>query len=65
MVCFDNLPGDSKPETCAAGLVRYERKKDLFRLLGSHTTAIVMDGDLDGFIYAYLKASSRGELQDV
>jgi hypothetical protein len=46
MVCFDNLPGDSKPETCAAGLVRYERKKDLFRLLGSHTTAIVMDGDL-------------------
>ena len=23
----------------------------------------VMDGDLDGFIYAYLKASSRGELQ--
>ena len=25
----------------------------------------VMDGDLDGFIYAYLKASSRGELQDV
>ena len=46
MVCFDDLPGDSKPETCAAGLVRYERKKDLFRLLGSHTTAIVMDGDL-------------------
>ena len=25
----------------------------------------VMDGDLDGFIYAYLKAFSRGELQDV
>ena len=25
----------------------------------------VMDGDLDGFINAYLKASSRGELQDV
>ena len=25
----------------------------------------VMDGDLDGFIYAYLKASSRGELEDV
>ena len=25
----------------------------------------VMDGDLDVFIYAYLKASSRGELQDV
>ena len=25
----------------------------------------VMDGDLDGFIYAYLKASSRGELQDL
>ena len=25
----------------------------------------VMDGDLYGFIYAYLKASSRGELQDV
>ena len=25
----------------------------------------VMDGDLDGFIYAYLKASSRGELQEV
>ena len=25
----------------------------------------VMDGDLDGFIYAYLKAASRGELQDV
>ena len=25
----------------------------------------VMDGDIDGFIYAYLKASSRGELQDV
>ena len=35
MVCFDDLPGDSKPETCAAGLVRYERKKDLFHLLGS------------------------------
>lgn len=47
MVCFDDLSGDSKPETCAAGLVRYERKKDLFRLLGSHATAIVMDGDLD------------------
>ena len=25
----------------------------------------VMDGDIDGFIYAYLKAFSRGELQDV
>ncbi len=25
----------------------------------------VMDGDLDGFIYAYLKASSRGELTEV
>ena len=25
----------------------------------------VMDGDLDGFIYAYLKAFSRGELHDV
>ena len=25
----------------------------------------VMDGDLDGFIYAYLKASSRGELAEV
>ena len=25
----------------------------------------VMDGDLDGFINAYLKAASRGELQDV
>lgn len=25
----------------------------------------VMDGDLDGFIYAYLKASSRGELEEV
>ena len=24
----------------------------------------VMDGDLDGFIFAYLKAASRGELQD-
>ena len=24
----------------------------------------VMDGDLDGFINAYLKAASRGELQD-
>ena len=25
----------------------------------------VMDGDLDGFLYAYLKASSRGELEEV
>ncbi|MBQ5755059.1 MAG: peptide chain release factor 2, partial [Oscillospiraceae bacterium] len=25
----------------------------------------VMDGDLDGFLFAYLKAASRGELQDV
>ena len=25
----------------------------------------VMDGDLDGFIFAYLKAASRNELQDV
>ena len=25
----------------------------------------VMDGDLDGFIFAYLKAASRGELQEV
>ena len=25
----------------------------------------VMDGDLDGFINAYLKAASRNELQDV
>ena len=24
----------------------------------------VMDGDLDGFIFAYLKAASRGELQE-
>ena len=24
----------------------------------------LMDGDLDGFIFAYLKAASRGELQD-
>ena len=24
----------------------------------------VMDGDLDGFIFAYHKAASRGELQD-
>ena len=24
----------------------------------------VMDGDIDGFIFAYLKAASRGELQD-
>ena len=24
----------------------------------------VMDGELDGFIFAYLKAASRGELQD-
>ena len=47
MVCFDDLPGDSKPETCAAGLVRYERKKDLFQLFRGHATAIVMDGDLD------------------
>lgn len=47
MVCFDDLPGDSKPETCAAGLVRYERKKDLFHLFCGHATAIVMDGDLD------------------
>ena len=25
----------------------------------------VMDGDLDGVIFAYLKAASRGELQDL
>ena len=24
----------------------------------------VMDGDLDGFIFAYLKAASRGELAE-
>ena len=24
-----------------------------------------MDGDLDGFIFAYLKAASRGELKEV
>ena len=33
---------------------------------GVQTSAVeaVMDGDLDGFIFAYLKAASRGELQD-
>ena len=25
---------------------------------------LVMDGDLDGFIFAYLKAASRGELKE-
>ena len=44
----------------------------LYTLFNDHRTnyesgnvQAVMDGDLDGFIYAYLKASSRGELQDV
>ena len=31
----------------------------------SSNVQAVMDGDLDGFIYAYLKASSRGELEEV
>ena len=32
--------------------------------MGPGNVDAVMDGDLDGFIFAYLKAASRGELQD-
>ena len=42
-----------------------------YNLVKDHRTNVetgniqaVMDGDLDGFIFAYLKAASRGELQD-
>ena len=30
----------------------------------SSNVQAVMDGDLDGFIFAYLKAASRGELKE-
>ena len=43
---FDDLAGDSKPETCASGLVGYEGLKDIFQLLSGHATAIIGDGKL-------------------
>ena len=43
----------------------YTMVKDHRTNYESGNVQAVMDGDLDGFIYAYLKASSRGELQDV
>ena len=43
----------------------YTLVKDRRTNYESGNVQAVMDGDLDGFIYAYLKASSRGELQDV
>ena len=42
-----------------------------YNLVKDHRTNVetgniqaVMDGDLDGFIFAYLKAASRGELKE-
>jgi peptide chain release factor 2 len=43
----------------------YTMVKDHRTNFESGNVQAVMDGDLDGFIYAYLKAFSRGELQDV
>ena len=47
----------------------FESNAGFPRVLGARDAASqidnVMDGDLDGFIYAYLKASSRGELEEV
>ena len=43
----------------------YTLVKDHRTNFESGNVQAVMDGDLDGFIYAYLKASSRGELQEV
>ena len=43
----------------------YTMVKDHRTNFESGNVQAVMDGDLDGFIYAYLKASSRGELEEV
>ena len=43
----------------------YTMVKDHRTNFESGNVQTVMDGDLDGFIYAYLKASSRGELEEV
>ena len=43
----------------------YTLVKDHRTNFESGNVQAVMDGDLDGFIYAYLKASSRGELEEV
>lgn len=43
----------------------YTMVKDHRTNFESGNVQAVMDGDLDGFIYAYLKASSRGELAEV
>lgn len=43
----------------------YTMVKDHRTNYESGNVQAVMDGDLDGFIFAYLKASSRGELEEI
>ena len=42
----------------------YTLVKDTRTSFETGNIAAVMDGDLDGFINAYLKAASKGELKD-
>ena len=44
---FNDLPGDSKPEASAPGLVCYEGTKGVFNLVFCHATSVIRDGDLD------------------
>ena len=47
LVGFNDLPGDSKPEASAPGLVCYEGTKGVFNLVFCHATSVIRDGDLD------------------
>ena len=49
---------------CSYVFMPYTMVKDHRTNYETGNVDAVMDGDLDGFIFAYLKAASRGELQD-
>ena len=46
VMCFNDLPGDSKSEAGAAGLVGYERFKCPCFLRGGHAAAVITDNNM-------------------
>ena len=65
----EGLNGNEKIEQAVCQLQQEPTQEQLAHTPVSYThldvyKRQVMDGDLDGFIFAYLKAASRGELQD-
>ena len=67
---IDDIKGVQNEDRSGASQIRsyvfmpYTMVKDHRTNYETGNVDAVMDGDLDGFIFAYLKAASRGELQD-